>query len=100
MVRLDVKITNTNLPAKTLVMTNNSDISGQGRYAPDGTANLYAGNPPSHNLIGDIIIIAPGFAPYSYFAETGNLLEFQNSDVLITATLTPSFKKPSRDQIV
>lgn len=99
-VQLNVTITNPDLPVQTLVMTNNSDISGQGRYAGGGSCNLYNGPAPSKLLIGDIMVFAPGYAPYSYFAVTGNLLEFQNETLDITVTLTPSFKKPSRSQII
>lgn len=100
MPNFNVHITNSNLPEKTRVNLINTAISGVARYAGSGFCNFYTGpvlNPP---VITDILVDAPGFAPYSYFGETGQLIIFGDKTLDIQVTLTPSFKKPSRDQIV
>lgn len=94
MIEFNVLITNPGLPAKTRVNLINTDISGQARYAPNGFANFYNGPPMPSLVLTDVLIDAPGYAPFSYFAETGLLIQFGDKTLNITCTLTPSFNIP------
>lgn len=100
MIEFNVRIKNQGLPAKTRINLINTAISGTARYAPDGFANFYVGPEFKDNVVTDVLIDAPGFAPYSYFGETGQLIVFKDKTLDIECTLTPSFKKPSRSQII
>lgn len=99
-IQFNVSITNQGLPEKTRVNLINTEISGQARYAAQGTCNFYNGPVLAKKVLTDVLIDAPGFAPYSYFAETGQLIEFGDANVNIVCTLTPSFRIPSREQVI
>lgn len=100
MVEFTVRILNLPQGSTARVVVNNALLSYYARYDTGNGVNFYAGPPFAVPFDTDILIDCPGFAPYSYFAATGKAFQFGPETINLEVSLTTSFKKPSRDQIV